>query len=131
MINNFLEKSLAFHAKSERGIKQELFAHFFLLTLSRVFEHKATVEINSSFLNSNNYTFRKLSQTLKINFKNCILVLSRAIEKIIFSKPHLFVNSLLPKLLTSISSVYHRIRPGRQNIRISHKPLPKWSIAST
>jgi len=117
-----------FHAKSLRGIKQELFAHFCIITLSRILEHKATLDINPK-LDSNNYAFRKFSQTLKINFKNCILVISKAIEDIVFLKIPIFISSLLPKLMISISRLYHKIRPNRQNRRISHKPRTKWSPA--
>jgi hypothetical protein len=36
-----------FHAKNERGVKQELFAHFVLITMNRLFANRADTEINS------------------------------------------------------------------------------------
>jgi len=35
-----------FHAKSERGVKQEIFAHFALITMNRIFTNKADVDLN-------------------------------------------------------------------------------------
>ena len=35
-----------FHAKTERGVKQEIFAHFVLVTLNRLFANRADVELN-------------------------------------------------------------------------------------
>lgn len=35
-----------FHAKTERGVKQELFAHFVLITMNRLFANRADSELN-------------------------------------------------------------------------------------
>src|SRR5438477_651916 len=35
-----------FHGKTERGVKQELFAHFVLITLNRLFANRADIELN-------------------------------------------------------------------------------------
>jgi hypothetical protein len=35
-----------FHAKSERGVKQEIFAHFALVTMNRIFANQADIDLN-------------------------------------------------------------------------------------
>jgi hypothetical protein len=35
-----------FHAKSERGVKQEIFAHFALITMNRIFANQADIDLN-------------------------------------------------------------------------------------
>ena len=35
-----------FHAKSERGVKQEIFAHFVLITMNRIFANQADADLN-------------------------------------------------------------------------------------
>ena len=35
-----------FHAKTERGVKQELFAHFVLITMNRLFANRADLDLN-------------------------------------------------------------------------------------
>ena len=40
-----------FHAKSERGVKQEIFAHFALITMNRIFANQADSDLNQSISN--------------------------------------------------------------------------------
>jgi hypothetical protein len=35
-----------FHARTERGVKQEIFAHFVLVTMNRLFANRADTELN-------------------------------------------------------------------------------------
>lgn len=60
-------------------------------------------------------------QKLKINFKNCLLVISRFIEKLVISLEEK-KESWLSKMLTSISRVRQKIRPDRHFPRCSNKP---------
>lgn len=59
------------HSKKERGVKQEIYAQFVLINIARFFEMR---------VNHDN----KCTNT-KLNFKGCILGLSRYINDIIFS----------------------------------------------
>jgi hypothetical protein len=80
-----------FHSKTERGVKQELYAHALLINIARIFEIEANnqlppqsrfkVERDNIRGNYWQYIFAKM-QTMKINFKNCLLVVSRFLEKI-------------------------------------------------
>jgi len=80
-----------FHSKTERGVKQELYAHALLINISRIFEIEANNQLPLQSIFSRerdnireNYWqhfFCKM-QTIKINFKNCLLVVGRFLEKI-------------------------------------------------
>ena len=41
-----------FHAKTERGVKQELFAHFVLITMNRLFANRADLDLNGEDLHT-------------------------------------------------------------------------------
>ncbi|SDU65643.1 hypothetical protein [Desulfobacula phenolica] len=120
-----------FHAKSERGVKQEIFAHFALITMNRIFANQADIDLNQSNDSVNNATddnkgsFLKVqTHTIKTNFKNCTHVFSRSMEELFLLKK---------KMDTVIERAYHFIlarnkkeRPGRSYIRKSMKPISKW-----
>lgn len=125
-----------FHGKTERGVKQELYAHVLLINIARIFESEANkqlppppndnhqeekTEIKESYWQG---LFDEI-QTLKINFKNCLLVISRFIEKLVISIEGEKDGWLL-KMLASISRVRQKIRPGRYFFRRSRKPRGKW-----
>ncbi len=129
-----------FHGKSERGVKQELYAHAILINIARIFESEANKELPPS--SSNHYEGKdtKLKgnywqglfdgiQKLKINFKNCLLVVSRFIEKLIISLEE-EKESWLSKMLASISRVRQKIRPDRHYVRCSRKPYTKWQSSN-
>jgi len=78
-----------FHAKSERGVKQEIFAHFVLITMNRIFANQADADLNQSNNSAINATehespaLKAQMYTIKTNFKNCIHVFSRSIEELL------------------------------------------------
>ena len=113
-----------FHAKSERGVKQEIFAHFALITMNRIFANKADVDLNQSNYPASDHKDYLQTHILKINFKNCIQVFSRSMEELLL---------LQTKIKRSVERVYKFIigrnqkeRPGRSYARKSMKPGPKW-----
>jgi len=122
-----------FHAKSERGVKQEIFAHFTLITMNRIFANKPDADLNQldNFINSverpKSYVQRSSHQfvnKIKTNFKNCIQVFSRSIEELLL---------LHAKMKTTVERAFHFIigrhqkeRPGRSYNRKSMRPETKW-----
>ena len=62
-----------FHGKTERGVKQELYAHFVLITLTRLFSNRT----EEGFKQSDGVDEKP---KMKANFKNCLLVVGRNIE---------------------------------------------------
>ena len=116
-----------FHAKSERGVKQEIYAHFALITMNRIFANKADADLNQPNYPAAGYknsSREKQKHILKTNFKNCIQVFSRSMEELLL---------LQTKIKTSVERVYKFIigrtqkeRPGRSYTRKSMKPIAKW-----
>ncbi|MBL0717134.1 MAG: IS4 family transposase [Desulfosarcina sp.] len=119
-----------FHAKSERGVKQEIFAHFVLITMNRIFANKADADLNQSnnsvihTTEDKNFSLKAQIHTIKTNFKNCIHVFSRSLEELLL---------LQTKMSTAVKRAYHFIigrnqkeRPGRSYVRKSMKPESKW-----
>lgn len=182
-----------YHGKSERRVKQELYAHFVLVTLARIFECQAEELLPENLIG----TFKNESQTgnslksviklpedpeqytssaetdksssktqvkspdsqqsntdnnlekakilelekpinikrrpekddiktqVKLNFKNCLLVLQRAMEHLFLLNSIDFVNIRVPKILKSIVRLRQTVRPDRHYPRISRKPLKR------
>jgi hypothetical protein len=128
-----------FHSKTERGVKQELYAHALLINIARIFESEANKQLppppsniskgteeNKSEIKGNYWQgiFGEI-QKIKINFKNCLLVIGRFIEQLLISLEEK-KESWLSKILGSISRVRQKIRPGRHYPRQSKKPRIKW-----
>lgn len=105
----------AFHSKTERGVKQETYAHFVLINLARLFELAAKAK------------YDKNSGNTKFNFKNCLNVIEQSIQTIIY-KSELFCTRIILKATYQISQIKQKIRPMRKYLRISHKPFNRWVL---
>ncbi len=121
-----------FHAKTERGVKQELFAHFVLITMNRLFANRANRVLNpedaSSELrtpgSSTPGTVTMVRRTLKSNFKHCLHVFARNLEDLLFL--HGRLQTAVHRAFESIVGQYQKVRPGRSYPRTSMKPESKW-----
>jgi len=122
-----------FHAKSERGVKQEIFAHFALITMNRIFANQADIDLNQpqnsinpteklsdSGLSPGNHQMRKI----KTNFKNCIHVFTRGIEELFLL--HSKMKATVERTFNFIIGRHQKERPGRSYPRISMRPATKW-----
>jgi hypothetical protein len=128
-----------FHSKSERGVKQECYAHILLINLARIFESEADKQLPPPPLQSrksgqeekNSYwqDFCGEIKNIKTNFKNCLLVIGRSLEKLLLPMDD-EIFDCLSSLLNSISRVRQKIRPGRHAPRQSRKPINKWSSSN-
>lgn len=126
-----------FHSTTDRGIKQELYAHALLINIARIIEAEASRQTpppdqsndhqqNKKQETKANYwqAFCGQVQTLKISFKNCLLVMTRFIEKLLMAPDE--ENNWRTKMVKSISRVRQKIRPGRHFLRDSKSPCRKW-----
>ena len=120
-----------FHAKTARGVKQELYSHILLINLSRFFEFEAQNFIppadkksNDKYQSDNKY-FNPIN-LISINFKNCIDVVSRNLGNFILGTFNVLSN-LVDRIIGSISRIRQKIRPNRHYQRISRKPGSKWT----
>ncbi len=115
-----------FHGQSERGVKQELFAHFVLITLNRIFANQAEEGFtqkhnNSSIQEENSDTLYKF----KVNFKNCLITVARNMESLFIQQAKI-VQKTINKIITFISINRQKERPNRTYKRQSMKPIKKW-----
>ena len=69
---------------------------------------------------SNNKFFNPIN-LIKINFKNCIDVVSRNLGNFILGTFNV-ISNLLDIMISSISRIRQKIRANRHYPRISHKP---------
>jgi len=121
-----------FHAKTERGVKQELFAHFVLVTMNRLFANRADTELNpcqtSTPLDPHDSPNRAPSTAAvpgrKTNFKNCIHVLERSLEELLLL--HQRIKGAVQRAFRAIVAQHQRIRPNRSYPRRSMRPDTKW-----
>lgn len=118
-----------FHAHTERGVKQELFAHFVLLTLNRLFANRADAQLNPAQPAALHHSSNLISPETappprQTNFKNCIHVLARGLEELLFL--HHRLEAVVQRTFQAIVSQYQRRRPGRSYPRRSLRPINKW-----
>lgn len=129
-----------FHGKTERGVKQELYAHVLLINIARIFELEANKELLPPSNSRDEEKDKEIKgshwqglfdkiEKIKINFKNCLLVISRFIEKLMISLEK-GKESFLSKMLLSISRIRQKIRPDRHFPRCSRKPYTKWKSSN-
>ena len=112
-----------FHGKTERGVKQEIFAHFVLITLNRLFANQANIELNSGPA-STSQSANPASPVYQINFKNCIHVFDRVLEEILLLRQQ--IRGVLQRLFGTILGRHQRVRPNRSFPRRSMRPETKW-----
>ena len=112
-----------FHSKTERGIKQEIFAHFVLVTLNRLFANQADIELNPGPA-SHSQNPGPASPVCRTNFKNCIHVLERGLEELLLL--HQRIRGVLQRIFPTIRGRHQRVRPDRSFIRRSMRPETKW-----
>jgi len=115
-----------FHGKTERGVKQEIFAHFVLVTLNRLFANRADIELNPGPAStaSASQSPSPASPVRQTNFKNCIHVLERGLEELLFL--HQRIRGVVQRIFSTILGRNQRFRPNRSFIRRSLRPETKW-----
>lgn len=119
-----------FHAKSERGVKQELFAHFALITMTRLFANRADLELNGegppivSPDSTEHDSSSPDSARLQTNFKNCLHVVQRSLEELLLLNNRM--RTTVKCVFDTIVGRYQRVRPHRSFPRESHKTGSRW-----
>lgn len=111
-----------FHAQTERGIKQELYAHFVMITLSRIFSNHIEDDIQNAACN-------KSKNSIRVNMKNCLITVSRNLE-ILFIQQNMLLKKCISNITNSIRSCTQKVRPNTSYERRSKKPYGKWQTAN-
>jgi hypothetical protein len=119
-----------FHAKTERGVKQEVFAQFVLITMNRLFANRADVALNTDdpLGRSDECPDQGPGNGTKTrrqtNFKNCIHVLGRSLEELLLLEKSM--RSIVQRAFDLIAGQYQRVRPGRSYPRQSLSLDSRW-----
>jgi hypothetical protein len=119
-----------FHGQTERGIKQELFAHFVLITLNRIFATK----VEQGFSEKDNLSVPNETadgqRHFKVNMKNSLVTLARNLEGLFIRQADL-VKTTVSNIIDSLSRCRQKQRPNRNHKRQSLKPIKKWRPSYT
>jgi hypothetical protein len=113
-----------FHAHTERGIKQELFAHFVLLTMTRMLANHTEAGLNAGSQRP------PQAPRFQVNIKNALMTMARHLEELFLQQTRLTVRTLTT-LIGAIGFCRQKTRPGRKYPRASMKPIGKWRASST
>lgn len=116
-----------FHSKTLRGVKQELYAHFVLITMNRIFANHA--DDSNSHEKSSDFIMKSPSDELvslaRVNFKNCISAFVRNLEALFLQHADSLKQTVV-SLVDRIRRRRQKVRPNRSYPRISMKPVGKW-----
>ena len=123
-----------FHSQTERGVKHEIYGHFLLTNIARLFETDARkgsisdrkVDDPQRIDDKNAACITNPDNPFKINFKNCVAVVGRHLENLMLG-PKQLISSWLHKAMLNVSKIKQRIRPNRSYPRVSFKPRTKWN----
>ena len=107
-----------FHGKSERKVKQELFAHFVLITMTRLFSNHGEDLLEAG-------RERPAGKKLKVNFRSAMQTLGRHLEALLLRQAKL-VRDVTLHVFDSIVQSRQAERPGRSYPRVSRRPIGKW-----
>jgi hypothetical protein len=109
-----------FHAKTERGVKQELYAHFALITMNRIYANHADNQLNKP-----DSLVPLKGQIFQTNFANCVHVFARCFEGLLMF--HEAVKEKIQHAFKLIAGQFSKVRNGRSYPRKSMKPSTKWT----
>ena len=113
-----------FHAQTERGVKQEIFAHFVLVTMNRIFANQADIDLNLPRSSINQADSNQPLNRLKTNFKSCIHVFTRSMEQLLFL--HTEMKAAIERVFLFVRGRHQTERSGRSYQRKSMRPETKW-----
>ena len=111
---------LQFRSRSERGVKQELYANLTLVLLARLFTNRCEAEAEAAPSADD-----RDAPPLQANFRNALWQVGRQVETMLMMQRSFLVEGLT-RIVAGISPTLRRERPGRSYPRRSMKPRSKW-----
>ena len=119
-----------FHAKSERGVKQEIYAHFALITINRILGHHADKSRRDLQTLQPTHMPTAPDNTLdRTNFKNTVYAFFRNMESLFLGGAACSFDAVVGWVKSSIRH-FQKVRPGRSYPRKSMKPISKWQATA-
>ena len=110
-----------FHGRTERGVRQELYAHFNLIAMTRL------LSAHGDGLLADMREHGKERQA--VNFRNAIAVVAANIKETLLAQADAVVR-VVTRMAEGILKVRSRLRPRRSYPRRSMKPVSKWNRRS-
>ena len=108
-----------FHSRSERGVKQELFAHFTLIAMTRLFTNHT----------EGGFRTEAGKPPMQANFQNAMRTMARNVAGLLLQYSTTLCQTV-GSMLASIANCRQRQRPGRSYPRKSRKPASKWKSSN-
>ncbi len=103
-----------FHGQTERTVQQELFAHFSLIALARLFTNRSEESFRAD----------PGKPVMQANSKSSLRTVARHLEGL-FLEPAM-LGKTVERILAGIAACRQRQRPNRSFPRLSRKPASKW-----
>src|SRR3990172_1611293 len=116
-----------FHGRSERGAKQEVYAHFALITINRIVAHHA--DKTRRDLHAQQSTDMPTITPNRTNFKNAVCAFFRNMESLFAGGAMCCFDGVVNWVKSSVRR-FQKVRPGRAYPRQSMKPINKWQAAT-
>ena len=107
-----------FHGQSERGVKQELYACFTLIAMTRLFANHGEDPLNGGLPNDG-------KPLMQMNFKHGLAAVAATIESLLLQQASA-LRETVTRMVDEIVRCRQRLRPGRSYERRSRKPVGKW-----
>ena len=107
-----------FHGQSERGVKQERYACFTLIAMTRLFANHGEDHLNGGLPNDG-------KPPMQTNFKHGLAAVAANIESLLLQHASA-LRETVARIVGEIVRCRQRLRPGRSYERRSRKPIGKW-----
>ena len=107
----------SFRSESERGVLQELYANFVMVTATRLMTNVIDAEINAA---------QDHRSPKRVNFKHAVAAVFRNFEALALVQAEA-VAETVARIVDDIAAFWQRERPGRSYPRMSLKPARKWA----
>ena len=107
-----------FHGRTERGVRQELYAHFNLVAMTRLLSNRGDGLLEE--------LRGEGKEPLRANFGNALAVVAANLEELVLARTAALAEAV-SRVAERILAVRSRLRPGRSHPRVSKKPRSKWT----
>ena len=107
-----------FHGQTERGVRQELYAHFNLIAMTRLLSNRGDGLLED--------LCKEDGKRQTTNFRNALAMMAANLEELVLARAAALAR-IVAWMEERILAVRSRLRPGRSYPRQSMQPRDKWS----
>ena len=125
-VSKILMEADDFHGLTDQGVRQELYAHFVLITINRIFANHTEEQIKQARHNPVNPE----EPQVRINMKNSLVTIARNIEALLLKQSE-WITEGINYIVDAIGFCKQKERPGRKYERKSMKPIGKWRSSAS